>query len=255
NQSYSPAQVGQVLARIDASLGAPRGHGSVMMHRGVLAVIFSRDSGKGDGGFAFFDISDPAAPSLVFAKDDEETEDIREAHGFGVVRHKDRDLFFFQASFGVQIWDFTDVSAPTRVAYLRLPGITDSDYATGAWFAFPQWPYLYLGGSSNGLYIIDIRDPSAPFLVDRGALPNPIPPTLLGDFKTGPVYAAGGLLTLCGMDQPGFSTLDISKPTQPLMLSTRSRGLDSNYSALFNGGLIYGAGTQSHVNVYDVRDP
>ncbi|MGE3669774.1 MAG: Ig-like domain-containing protein [Polyangiaceae bacterium] len=255
NLTYQPSEVGTVLARIDSSIGAPRGHGNVMIHRGYLTVIFSRDSGKGDGGFAFFDISDPRTPTLVFAKDDDETEDIREAHGYGVVRFEGRDLFFMQASFGLQVWDFTDVTAPFRVNYLKLPGITDSDYGTGAWFVFPQWPYLYLGGSSNGLYVVDIHDPSAPFLVDRAGLPNPIPPTLLGDFKTGPVYAAGNLLTITGMDQPGYSTLDISRPEQPLLLTTRRDGLDSIYSGLFNGGFLYGAGTQSHVTVHDVRDP
>lgn len=255
NLSYQPSEVGSVIGRIDSSLGAPRGHGNVMIHRGYLTVIFSRDSGKGDGGFAFFDISDPRAPQLVFAKDDDETEDIREAHGFGVVRFEGRDYFFVQASFGLQVWDFTDVTAPSRVSYLKLPGITDSDYGTGAWFVFPQWPYLYLGGSSNGLYVIDIHDPTAPFLVDRGELPNPIPPTLLGDFKTGPVYAAGNLLTITGMDQPGYSTLDIAHPEEPLLLATRRDGLDSIYSGLFNGGFLYGAGTQNHVTLHDVRDP
>ena len=83
NASYDPAEVLTVIGHLGAENGSPRGHGTLSFHRGYLTVVFSKDSGEGDGGFAFYDVSDPHQPQLVSAKDDEETEDIREAHGYG----------------------------------------------------------------------------------------------------------------------------------------------------------------------------
>jgi hypothetical protein len=73
NLTYDPSQVFTVIGHLGAENGAPRGHASLSFHRGYLTVVFSLDSGKGDGGFAFFDIADPTAPQLVGAKDDAET--------------------------------------------------------------------------------------------------------------------------------------------------------------------------------------
>lgn len=65
NLTYPSSDVFKVVGRIDATLGAPRAHGTMLMHRGHLAIVFAPDSGKGHGGFAFFDLGDPRAPKLV----------------------------------------------------------------------------------------------------------------------------------------------------------------------------------------------
>ena len=51
-----------------SSVGAPRGHGFVTMHRGYVMVVFSNDGGGGgnSGGFAFLDVTDPENPVNVF---------------------------------------------------------------------------------------------------------------------------------------------------------------------------------------------
>ena len=252
NLTYDPAEVNTVIGHLGAENGSPRGHGSLAFHRGYLTVVFSRDSGEGDGGFAFYDVSDPKAPQLVFAKDDAETEDIREAHGFGFWG----DYVVLQASYGVQFWDWSDVTNPKLVSYLKLPGIIASDYFAGAWWAFWQAPYVYVGGSQSGLFIVDAKDPANPKIVDRGEdKPNPIPVVNLGGFRVGPVFAAGNTLAISGMDDPGYAMLDISDPENPLLLSSKRLGMPKVYSALFNGGRIYGAGDNSRVHVHDVSDP
>src|SRR5690349_17684080 len=68
NLTYTPAEVFTVIGHIGAENGSPRGHGSLSFHRGYLTVIFSEDSGKGNGGFAFYDVSDPKQPKLVMSK-------------------------------------------------------------------------------------------------------------------------------------------------------------------------------------------
>lgn len=252
NLTYDPAEVLTVIGHLGAENGSPRGHGTLSFHRGYLTVIFSRDSGEGDGGFAFYDVSDPHQPQLVSAKDDAETEDIREAHGYGYWG----DHVVLQASYGVQFWDWSDVLNPELVSYLKLPGILPSDYIGGAWWAFWQAPYVYVGGSQNGLYILDATDVANPKIVDRGDdRPNPIPTVNLGGFRTGPVFAIGNLLVLSGMDDPGYAVLDIRDPKNPLLLDAKRLDMPKVYSALFNGGRIYGAGDDAHVHVHDVTDP
>lgn len=253
NKTYTSDQVMTVIGRIDSTTGAPRAHGNLAMHHGHLLLIFSRDSGEGDGGFAFFDVADPTQPKLVYARDDDETYDIREAHGFGFSRIEGRDYVAMQASLGVQIWDITNELAPTRSAYLKLPGITASDYGTGAWWVFWQGAYLFVGGSGNGLYVVRAADPANPELVVRSdGGPNPIPVSDLGAFKTGPVFAIGNYLAITGMDQAGYSMVDVRDPASPKLLATRKSGVDAIYSGLWNGNLLIGAGTGGLVTLHDV---
>ncbi len=255
NQDFPQNEVFTVIGRIDSTTGAPRAHGTLTMLDGYVLVVFSRDSGKGDGGFALIDVSDPKNPVGVLTKDDDETEDIREAHGFGMSRIDGRLYVALQASFGIQIWDFTDPLAPVLASYPKLPGITDSDYGTGAWWLSFQGDRIYVGGSSNGLYIVDVTDPKNPELVDRGGAPNPIPIGNLGSFKTGPVMAFGNLMAIFGMDQPGYATLDISDPDHPALLATK-KDVSSIYSGVLNGNWLLGAGAaKNSVAVYDISDP
>ncbi|MEK7727084.1 MAG: hypothetical protein AAB354_01660, partial [candidate division KSB1 bacterium] len=96
NRSYPPQEVLTVIARIDASNSAPRAHGTASMHNGYLAIIYS-DDGESNGGFSFYDFSVANTPVLVSRKDDAETHDIREAHGYGYSSSSGRDLVALQA--------------------------------------------------------------------------------------------------------------------------------------------------------------
>ncbi|MBK7397697.1 MAG: Ig-like domain-containing protein [Myxococcales bacterium] len=251
NLTYPSTDVFKVIGRIDATTGAPRGHGTMHMHRGNLAIVYAPDSGKGLGGFAFFDVSDPRAPKLVGKRDDDETKPIREGHGYGL--HD--DLVFLQTIHGFSVWDWSDPKAAKKVGEAVLPGIEESDYGTGAWWLSVQYPWVYLGGSSNGLYVVDVSDPKAPKLADRGGKPNPIPTTQLGGFRVGPTFAIGNLLVVTSMDEPGYATLDIGDPVQPRVLRTRRVGIPVSYSSIVNGNRIYGAGNDNKIHVHDIANP
>jgi DNA-binding beta-propeller fold protein YncE len=250
NARYAPGEVFHPISRIDADNGAPRAHGTVAMHNGYLVVIYSNDGSEGSqGGFSFYDVSDPRSPRLVARKDDAETRDIREAHGFGFSSSYGADLVALQAARGVQIWDWSDVSRPRQVSYLRLPGITDSEYSTGALWLFWQAPYIFVGGTSNGLYVVDARAPAHPRLLTR------MPMGKLGGFRVGPVFAVGNLLVCSAMDQSGYATIDISDPRRPALIAAKTRGVRGTYSTMFNGGRILGAGVDDRFYVHDVSDP
>src|SRR5262245_16192180 len=94
---YPRSQVLKVIGTINAANGAPRAHGNASMHKGFLVVIFSEDGEPANGGFAFYDLSDPYNPRLVFRKEDAETHEIREAHGYGYSSSYQGDLVALQA--------------------------------------------------------------------------------------------------------------------------------------------------------------
>lgn len=251
NLAYTEAEVFKPIAQINAAIGAPRAHGTMHMHRGYLAIVYAPDSGKSFGGFSFFDVSNPRAPKLAFAKDDDETHPLREAHGYGFYG----DLVFLQSRNGFHVWDWSDPLAPKKVSEATLPGITESDYGTGSWWLAVQMPYVYVGGSGNGLYIVDVSNPKAPKLADRGGKPNPISSTQLGGFRTGPVFAVGNLLVVTSNDEPGYTTLDIGDPLQPKILKTKKIGMPSAYSSFVNGNRIYGVGNDKKVFIHDISNP
>ncbi len=251
NLTYPEASVFTVIGRINATTGAPRGHGTMTMHRGHLAIVFAPDSGKGFGGFAFFDISDPRAPKLVGKRDDAETKPGREAHGFGLFG----DLAFLQTIHGFSVWDWSDPAATKKIGDAILPGIEESDYGTGSWWLAVQYPWVFVGGSANGLYIVDVSDPKAPKLADRGGKPNPIPTSQLGGFRVGPVFAVGNLLVITSMDEAGYATLDIGDPKQPRVLKAKRVGLPVGYSSMLNGNRLYAAGNDNRIHVHDISNP
>ena len=44
-----------------------------------------------------------------------------------------------------------------HVSSLKIPGIEGGDY-TGIWWLSWQSPYLYLAGTTTGIYTVDTRD-------------------------------------------------------------------------------------------------
>ena len=157
NVPFAPEEVGKPVAIIKSASasGAARGHSNVAVINGHLLVPFAPDSGLPGGGLSFYDLSDPRRPVLVKSVDEPA---LREAHGFGFSTSYGGNHAVFQTIDGIQFWDLSDVSDPRMIKHLVLPGILASDYAAGAWWAFWQAPYVYVGGSGNGLYVVDASD-------------------------------------------------------------------------------------------------
>jgi hypothetical protein len=153
-----------------------------------------------------------------------------------------------QAINGVQFWDFTNPLAPVLLKYMTLPGIAESDYALGNWWVFWQAPYMYVGGSGNGLYIINAADPANPVHVKT------IPTSTWGGFRVGPTFAVGNLLVMTSMDQSGIATMDISDPLNPKLLASTS-STAGQYSGIVNGERLITAGTDNRLHVYNISNP
>ena len=110
--------------------GNAKGMNAVAMHKGYLFSINGEDSWQHGGGIAFYDISDPRNAKTIHTQD---VNDLRESHGFGFHSHNGKDYAEIQSIYGVHIWDFTDVTKPALVKDFRIPGVSGSDYDTGAW--------------------------------------------------------------------------------------------------------------------------
>jgi YVTN family beta-propeller protein len=244
NQTYSNADLFKPLSVIKNTVaGSARGEGTVQMVDGYLFVPFGKDSGAAGGGFAFYDISNPRAPRKVSQVDRNE---LREPHGFGFTNNGRYAVM--QAINGVQFWDFTNVLAPTLLKSMTLPGIQESDYALGAWWTFWQAPYVYVGGSGNGLLIVNAADPRNPVYIKT------VPTSTWGGFQIGPTFAVGNLLVVVSTDGSGLATLDISDPVNPKLLGSTST-TPGQYSGIVNGNRIITAGTDNRLYVFDISDP
>jgi hypothetical protein len=237
-KAYTKAQLFKPISSIKSRNG---GHGNVTMYDGYLFVIYAEDSGLRGGGLSFYDMTDPANPKLVSETKDSNTVWMREAHGYGFTGN----LMAMLAIEGIVIWDLSDIRAPKQVSYLKLPGIKEDPYDLGAWWLHYQAPYIYLGGSANGLYVIDAHDPKKPVLLKHLVMGD------YGGFAIGPVFAIGNELIATNMNnKTGVARFDISDPRNPV-LKDSYKDLVVGYNTMVNGGRLFGV-TATNVVEYDI---
>ncbi|MEO5769716.1 MAG: Ig-like domain-containing protein, partial [Polyangia bacterium] len=204
-----------------------------------FVIMGSNDSGKPPGAFHMFDVKDPRAPKLLASLvGTPEVANLRELHAMPVAMIDGKDILVFPTLTGIVFFDFTNVLMPKMIGSLALSGVSGGDYDNAAWMLSWAYPYVYVGGTGNGIYIVDATDPTKPTLVTR------VPTGSMGNFRIGPTYAAGNYVVGIGMDQSPtkISVLDVSNPKSPFLLTTGSTAA-SLYSAIVVGDRIYGPGT------------
>jgi MYXO-CTERM domain-containing protein len=222
----------------------PFGHNVVIVAGGYLMLLYAPDSGLPGGGLLFYDVSDPRAPRLERAIRDEFTASFRETHSLPVARVGASTYLAVQAVDGVQFWDVSDAMSARHVASLPLEGVNGGDYTDVAWQLSWQYPYLYVAASSDGVFVVDARDPGSPQLVKR------IPTSQTGGFRIGPVFALGDYLVVSNMDTDGkYALLDIRFPGEPELIDTAD-GIPKIYSAGVFGDLVYGTGRDGQLIVH-----
>ncbi|MBA3684511.1 MAG: Ig-like domain-containing protein [Planctomycetes bacterium] len=259
---------GDEYSRELARIRAPDGyaHGRASMIDGYLFVPFFRDQSPGGGGIDIYDLGNPIDPDLasplvpITRKLDSTTATIREPHGYGSTLLNGQRLVVLQATNGIDIWDFSNVRAPTRIRNFALPGISQPVDYGGIWWVHVQAPYVYAGGNSSGLYIIDISSPSNPVLVKN------IPNSQLGGFSVAATHAIGNQLVLASNAQSSASAntlggryafLDIGDPVNPqvIRLYTEANVWPNGYASLVNGGKLLIGGVNSTFQVLNIADP
>lgn len=239
NVAFQQAELSKPLASFNETTftGPPGGSNTVLMLRKYMIVMGSNDSGVPNGPLHIFDVQDPRKPKLLKRYTSPATAKLRELHAMPVAVLDGHDYLVMPTTTGVQFFDFTDPMNPSDAGNLVLEGVNGGDYDNAAWMLSWAWPYVYVGGTGNGIYIVDAHDPQKPKLVTR------IQTGELGGFRIGPVYSAGNYIVATGMDgvPTKVSVLDAGDPKAPFLLAN-GQAPSPMYSAVVIGDHIYGTG-------------
>lgn len=182
-------------------------HNEVAGYRGHLVMPWSPE--WGGGGLSFFEMDDPCNPVKV---SDAWTQRMRETHAIGFTHLRDGphagDWAFVTQVLGIMAWDVSDATAPVAGAELQLEGISYPDaYARVVFSVFLQYPWLYVAGSDNGIYVVDVSDPTDPQPAGRFEFePN---------LRAGMVHVLGNKMLVVSAEQSDAALLDVSNPTEP----------------------------------------
>ena len=245
NVAYTAQEVLKPVANFGGTGAAkwatgPTGANTAAMIHQKLVIMGSLDSGKPPGSLHIYDVTDPRKPVLQKTLDGTpETAKLRELHAMPIAMPDGKTLLVLPTTSGIQFFDFTDPLNPKPAGTFDLTGASGGDYDNTVWMLSWQWPYVFASGTGNGFYVIDATDPAKCTLVTR------ILTGVTGNFRIGPVYAAGNYLIGTNMDQVAgtqVAVIDVSDPKAPFLAAT-GKTPASLYSALVVGDRIYGAGT------------
>lgn len=161
-----------------------------------------------------WDISDPYHP--VFQAEMISQHSAGEAESHQVTYGRDASGNYFLATTsgrGIDIWNVNDIQTPLYMKALNLPGINYGDVANAVWGLSWQGDFLYVGATSNGIYVLDVRN------VLEAEVVATVPVTDLGGVLAGPLFAMGNLLVVTTpKGNAGVATVDISNPLQPFVM-------------------------------------
>ena len=265
NKGFAPEELYEHCAYLDGGMDGDIGpgevhdtfdhHNLVAMFDGYLMMPWSPEFGL-NNGITFYDVSDPCNPTAV---GNGTSGTMRESHSLTAVQVGDRwytvldqmMLDFPQIAGGIEFWDITDITDPHPVSKVDVPGFVYPDaYARVTISAFWQAPYVYVGGSDNGVYVIDASDPLNPVLVDQYKF-DPV-------LRVGQVQAVGNLLMVSAAEGTRTALLDISVPDylQPIPGGEFDVERESYFSNL-EGGLAFYAPKEGGggLIVWDISDP
>jgi hypothetical protein len=233
-------------------------HNLVVMYDGYLLMPWAPEYGA--GGLTFWDFTDPCAPTVVGSGT---SPTMRETHSIGFSTIGGRWAVVDQLTIalfeqgGIQFWDVSDPRAPAPVADLELPGFQYPDaYARVSLSVFWQAPYVYVGGSDNGVWIVDAADPRRPRYVGVHGF-EPV-------HRVGQVQVIGNVLVATAAEGARTVLLDVSDPEDPqpiaggdfLAMDTAGQPREAYFTNVFGGRVFYankdGGGG---ILVYDITDP
>lgn len=233
-------------------------HNLGVMYDGYLLLPWAPEWGM--GGFTFFDVSDPCAPTVAGHTF---SETMRETHAIGITRRGDEVFAVVDQMTevgrhgGIQFWDITDPTDPAVVADMELPDFAYPDsYARPTLSVFWQYPYVYVGAADTGVHVVDAANPRAPRYVTTYAF-EPV-------LRVGMVQAIGNLLIATAAEGPRTVLLDVTNPESPQPVPGGDFDIvDSTgeprdvYFTTTNGGYVFGARKEGAggVMAMDIRDP
>ena len=228
--SFSEEDLFQNCAVLDGGEEDALHHNLVVPYRGHLVMPWVPEWGQ--GGLSFFDMEDPCNPVKVGEGFHNR---MRESHAIGFATlSEEEEWAVTTGTLGIQFWDINNLETPEMLNYLEIDGIFYPDsYARVVLSVFWQYPWVYVAGADNGLYIVDAKDPLNAKVVTHYEFENPL--------RVSGVFAIGNHLLVTAAEGSGAEILDISDPVNPLPIGGgRFEAIDSNGEAkeAYHGNLV-----------------
>jgi hypothetical protein len=188
-----------------------------------------------NGGCAFVDISDPAAPELSW-----------HTAGFNYPREMTTD--------GDILWSlgYGMLSSAALSESFTPPAVAEIPGTEGLWSMKARGNYCYaVQYLTNSLLVFDMSDPLNPILCGSEEMGF----DSVGGLSLNSDTAKTPLAFVTGSsDEDGFSIVDISNPTDPTLLGTIELPIDSRDFDI-EGNYLYMPARHGEVEIYDISNP
>ena len=262
-RTFTEDELLRACAHLDGGERDRDHHNTVLMLDGYLWMPWAHEAGV--GGISVWEFDDPCAPVHVATV---VHDDMRETHAAGMAwlpntEGELRRWMVVTSLDGIQFWDVTDPTDMRMVSDMALPGVEYPDsYARVVMSTFWMAPYVYVGASNNGVFVVDATQPESPELLVQFE-PRP-------DFRVGGVHAIGTRLYIFPSEGSRSAIFDLGDPRSPRAIPGASWRTDngtvdrlgrpqvqsayfahvSGYRAYYARNLIGGG-----LMTYDTRDP
>ena len=252
-----------------------RGKDTTGVDRDYMMLVWSRDSGRGDGGISFWSWDQPGTWSAPVRKNRLLAAELREAHTTPLTNMfaKDWRAAILQATTGFSVFNLDWIASldatrsPRRITTYTIAGAAKGgagspavcpgacasydagpfDYESGAvWFIALAAPYIYVAQAANGLNIYKLTDPanaSAITWIRR------YDASWFGH-RVNQIWVRGNFAIASALQENyGATLLDLSNPEQPVKLGqtytrTGTPAVRNAYSWTLNGSWLYAATKQ-----------
>ncbi|HXS30016.1 MAG TPA: hypothetical protein VN755_04195, partial [Steroidobacteraceae bacterium] len=167
-------------------------------HQNQPIVLNGYVQGAGNAEIVFYDIADPANPTMISRllspgfdpKGGPKGVGEAESHQTALARYGNKFYQVTTAGTGVDIWDVSDVRAPRHVSLVKLEKVNYGDFTEAVWGMYWQGTTIYVGGTNTGLHILDATDPEHVKLVKN------LPTSAFGGVSAGPLWTVGNTLVI-----------------------------------------------------------
>ena len=243
-----------------------RGKNAAGVDTDYMMLVWSMDSGKGQGGISFWNWDQPTTWSAPKLKYRLVASPLREAHSTPVTNMVGNDwrTWVLQTTTGFSVYNLDSVAAPVLATSYTIKGGNKGgagsaaictggcagsfdagayDYDNGAvWFTALAAPYLYVANAANGLNIYRFKDPANPAVIEWVKRYD----TSWFGHRVNQIWVRGNLgIAAAVQENYGVTVLDLSDPANLVKLGqyglASSPPIRNAYSWNLNGNALYAA--------------
>ncbi|MDD3642524.1 MAG: hypothetical protein PHQ19_03565, partial [Candidatus Krumholzibacteria bacterium] len=144
------------------------------------------------------------------------------------------DIAYLLTQTALRLYDITDPSAPVQVGIVSVTSQAGDVELAGA--------YAYVSSNGGGFIVVDIGDPSAPFVAASLSVGDANEACLAGDYAYVSAWSSG------------VHVIDISDPLAPAEVGSYP-GISQAFQIDVSGDLLFVSGYGSGVHILDISNP